>query len=134
MHELDLRVYHEDVDFAGIVYYANYLKFIERGRTEALIGLGVDQAALRAETGIVFVVRRVEAEFLRPARFQDALTVTTALREMAGARVDLAQEVRRGAVTLVRAEVRIVVLTEGLRPARLPGMVRDALGRLGTAP
>ena len=74
-----MRVYYEDTDLAGIVYYANYLKFIERGRTEALIALGVDQAALKAETGIVFAVRRVEADFLAPARFQDQLVVTTAL-------------------------------------------------------
>ena len=64
MHEHRLRVYYEDTDLAGIVYYANYLKFIERGRTEALIALGVDQAALRVEAGIVFAVRRVEADFL----------------------------------------------------------------------
>lgn len=125
-----LRVYHEDVDLAGIVYYANYLRFIERARTEALIGLGVDQAALLAERGVVFVVRRVEADFLSPARFQDRLTVTTALAEMSGARVDLSQEVRRDATTLMRARVRIVALDATGRPARLPPEAREALARL----
>lgn len=126
-----LRVYHEDVDLAGIVYYANYLRFIERARTEALIGLGVDQAALQAERGIVFAVRRVEADYLSPARFQDVLTVTTALEVMSGARVDLAQAVRRGDTTLMRARVRIVALDAGGRPARLPEAAREALARLG---
>ena len=69
------RVYYEDTDLAGIVYYANYLKFIERARTEWVRGLGVDQVALRAEHGIVFAVRRVEADYLRPARFDDELVV-----------------------------------------------------------
>jgi acyl-CoA thioester hydrolase len=131
MHRFHLRVYYEDTDLAGIVYYANYLKFIERGRTEALIGLGVDQAALRAEVGVVFAVRRVEADFLEPARFQDELTVTTALREMRGARVDLGQAVLRGEAVLMRAEVRIVALGPMGRPARLPDAVRRALEGLG---
>ncbi len=131
MHEHRLRVYYEDVDLAGIVYYANYLKFIERGRTEALIGLGVDQAALKAEAGIVFAVRRVEADFLAPAGFQDQLVVTTTLAAMTGARVELAQEVRRDGAPLMRARVMIVALGADGRPARLPEAVRAALGRLG---
>lgn len=134
MHQFRMRVYYEDTDFAGIVYYANYLKFIERGRTEALIALGVDQAAMKAETGVVFAVRRVEADFLQPARFQDELTVTTALRRIGGARIDLAQAVQRGAVDLMRAEVRIVALGPDGRPARLPETARRALAGLGEVP
>jgi YbgC/YbaW family acyl-CoA thioester hydrolase len=72
-----VRVYYEDTDLAGIVYYANYLKFIERGRTEFVRARGIDQAALREETGIVFAVRRVEADYLAPARFGDDLSVET---------------------------------------------------------
>jgi acyl-CoA thioester hydrolase len=131
MHEFRLRVYYEDTDLAGVVYYANYLKFIERGRTEALIGLGVDQAALKAATGVVFVVRRVEADFLAPAVFQDQLVVTTALVGLGGARVDLEQEVRRAGATLFRAAVRIVAVAADGRPARLPPETRAALERLG---
>lgn len=131
MHQFRLRVYYEDTDLAGIVYYANYLKFIERGRTEALIALGVDQAALKAEAGVVFAVRRVEADFLQPARFQDELTVTTALQELRGARVDLGQAVLRGETVLMRAEVRIVALGPAGRPARLPDAVRQALEGMG---
>lgn len=130
-HEFRLRVYYEDTDLAGIVYHANYLKFIERARTEALIALGVDQAALRADKGVVFAVRRVEADFLAPARFQDELAVLTALEAMGGARVDLRQEVRRGEVVLMRALVRIVALDAAGRPARLPAPARAALARLG---
>ena len=89
-HEITLRVYYEDTDLAGIVYYANYLKFIERGRSEWVRTLGVDQGALRAEAGIVFAVRRVEADYLKPAQFDDLLTVTTALVEIGGARIVLA--------------------------------------------
>ena len=84
MHAFRLRVYYEDTDLAGIVYYANYLKFIERGRTEALIAGGVDQARLRAEAGIVFAVRRVEADYLAPARLQVPLQVLTCLTGRGG--------------------------------------------------
>ncbi|MBP7003364.1 tol-pal system-associated acyl-CoA thioesterase [Amaricoccus sp.] len=131
MHEFRLRVYYEDVDLAGIVYYANYLRFIERGRTEALIAAGVDQARLKAETGIVFAVRRVEVDYLHPARFQDELTVTTALAGMGGARVELMQEVRRDGAALVRARVVIVALDAAGRPARMPGEMRAAMAGLG---
>jgi acyl-CoA thioester hydrolase len=131
MHQHSLRVYYEDVDLAGIVYYANYLRFVERGRTEALLALGLDQARLRAEAGIVFAVRRVEADFLAPARFQETLTVTTALAALSGARVDLDQKVRRAGATLFRARVRIVALDAEGRPARLPAAAREALARLG---
>jgi len=133
MHEYRLRVYYEDTDLAGIVYHANYLKFAERGRTEALLALGVDQAALKAETGVVFAVRRIDAEFVAPARFQDQLVVTTALLSLGGARAGLAQEVRRGGETLFRAAVEIVALREDGRPARLPEAARAALARLAPA-
>lgn len=131
MHVHPLRVYYEDTDLAGIVYYANYLRFIERGRTEALLAAGVDQARLKAETGIVFAVRRVEIDYLRPALFQDELTVTTALAALRGARVELLQDVRRGAETLAKARVVIVALDAAGRPARLPGEMRAAMEGLG---
>ena len=130
--EYRLRVYYEDTDLAGIVYYANYLKFIERARTEALIALGVDQVALRAETGLVFAVRRVEADYLGPARFQDQLRVTTEALEVRGASVELAQDVWRDELCLFRARVRLVCLGPEGRAARLPAPVRDALAALGS--
>ena len=125
-----LTVYYEDTDLAGIVYYANYLKFIERARSEALRRLGIDQTTLRAETGLVFAVRRVVVDYLAPARFEDRLLVTTAVAAVGGARAELVQEVRRGDALLVRAEVTVVCLGPDGRPARLPGPVRAALGRL----
>ena len=127
MHSFALRVYYEDTDLAGIVYYANYLKFIERGRSEWVRGLGVDQTRVKAEHGIVFAVRRVAAEYLRPAKFDDELVVTTELLAVSGARVELRQQVLRGAELLFVALVTLVCLTETGQPARLPVQVRAAL-------
>ncbi len=126
-HLHHLRVYYEDTDLAGIVYYANYLKFIERGRTEWVRALGVDQAVLRAEQGIVFAVRRVVADYLRPARFGDDLTVTTRLQSLGGARIVVGQEVLRGQEQLFQAEVTLVCLTDAGHAARLPPEVRARL-------
>lgn len=122
---LSVRVYYEDTDLAGIVYYANYLKYIERGRTEYLRARGVDQRALRARTGLVFAVRRVVAEYLRPALMDDLLTVETRLGQVRGARLEMAQEVRRGEEILFTAEVTIACLDSTGRPARVPSVLRD---------
>jgi acyl-CoA thioester hydrolase len=127
MHRLAVRVYYEDTDLAGIVYYANYLKFIERARTEWVRWLGVDQVRLKAETGIVFAVRRVVADYLAPARFDDLLEVTTAVVSVTGARIVLAQEVWRGDARLFAAEVTLVALGDGGRPGRLPDALRGRL-------
>lgn len=133
-HRFGLRVYYEDTDLAGIVYYANYLKFIERARTEALIGLGIDQAALKAETGIVFAVARIAVDYRAPARFQDRLEITTEVERIGGAFADLRQRVWRGAAQLVEARVRIVALGPAGRAVRLPADVRAALAHLVSAP
>ncbi|MFN4154773.1 MAG: tol-pal system-associated acyl-CoA thioesterase [Paracoccaceae bacterium] len=126
-HRFELRVYYEDTDLAGIVYYANYLKFIERGRSEWVRSLGVDQARLRAEEGIVFAVRRVEADYLRPAVFDDLLGVTTGLVELGGARIVLDQAVWRGEERLFSARVVLVCVGPGMGPVRIPEGVRAAL-------
>ena len=110
-HTFALRVYYEDTDLAGVVYYANYLKFIERARSEWVRALGIDQTQLRAEHGLIFAVRRVEADYLRPARFDDVLTVQTTRHSQTGARLVLGQTVRRGAETLFTARVTLVCLT-----------------------
>lgn len=128
-HRFEVRVYYEDTDLAGIVYYANYLKFIERARSEWVRGLGVDQARLRAEAGLVFAVRRVEADYLRPAVFDDLLGVTTELVELGGARIVLDQAVWRGEERLFAARVVLVCLGADGRAARLPMGVRAALQR-----
>jgi acyl-CoA thioester hydrolase len=126
-HRFTCRVYYEDTDLAGIVYYANYLKFIERGRTEALRELGIHQTELRDRTGIVFAVRRVAVDYLRPARFEDQLVVTTTLLALGGASLDLAQDVLRDDTLLARCRVTIAALGAAGRPARLPAAIRDRL-------
>ena len=123
-HVMQVRVYYEDTDLAGIVYYANYLKYIERGRSEWVRARGVDQGRLKAETGVVFAVRRVEADYLAPARFDDLLDVRTRLTSTTGARFVMEQEVARAGVVLFRAQVTIVALGADGRPARLPADIR----------
>ena len=127
MHTFTLRVYYEDTDLAGIVYYANYLKFIERARSEWVRGLGIDQAKLRTEQGLVFAVRRVEADYLRPALFDDVLTVQTALADHSGARLVLDQAVLRGEQTLFKARVTLVCLTAIGAATRFPAAMRAAV-------
>lgn len=131
-HRFDLRVYYEDTDAGGVVYHANYLRFMERGRSEALAGLGVEQAGLLA-AGIGLVVRRIEVVYLAPARLLERLVVTTEVRAVGAARVGLVQGVWRDEVELVRAGVEIACLSAGGRPVRWPGAVRKALGRLTPA-
>lgn len=126
-HTFPLRVYYEDTDLAGIVYYANYLKFIERARSEWVRGLGIDQALLRAKQGIVFAVRRVEADYLRPAMFDDVLSVQTVLADLSGARLVLDQAVLRGAQTLFTARVTLVCLTAAGTATRFPTALRTAM-------
>ncbi|TGE00338.1 tol-pal system-associated acyl-CoA thioesterase [Methylobacterium nonmethylotrophicum] len=128
-HALAVRVYYEDTDFSGFVYHASYLRFMERGRTELLRGLAGDQSELHREAdGLVFVVRRMTLDYLKPARMDDALTVLTATRDLRGASMHLAQEVRRGDETLVRAEVVVACVREG-RAVRLPEALRRTLTR-----
>lgn len=126
-HRFDIRVYYEDTDLAGIVYYANYLKFIERARTEFVRELGVDQRALKADRGIVFAVRRVEADYLQPAQFDDQLSVHTTVQGVTGARIVLGQGVKRAETLLFSAKVTLVALTGTGSVARIPADIRRAL-------
>jgi acyl-CoA thioester hydrolase len=119
MHQFPVRVYYEDTDLAGIVYYANYLKFIERARSEWLRALGVDQVEMKAQ-GLVFVVRRIEADYVSPARFDDDLTVHSSIHELGAARITMCQKVRRGDQLLFSAVITLVCITEAGRPVRLP--------------
>ncbi len=129
-HEFTCRVYYEDTDLAGIVYYANYLKFIERARTEFIRTLGVDQNRVKAEQGVVFAVRRVEIDYLVPARFDDLLRVETRVRAVSGARVMLGQDIYCGDRRLVQAVVTLVSLAESGRPVRFPADIRRKLAQL----
>ncbi len=123
-HRFDLRVYYEDTDLAGIVYYANYLKFIERARSEFVRELGIDQVRLRADEGIVFAVRRVEADYLAAAKFDDILTVHTGIEALTGARIILKQDVFRDGQLVFASVVTLVALSETGHPTRLPADVR----------
>ncbi|MCJ2063029.1 tol-pal system-associated acyl-CoA thioesterase [Methylobacterium sp. J-088] len=130
-HRMSVRVYYEDTDFSGFVYHASYLRFLERGRTELLRDLAGDQSDLHREAqGLVFVVRRMSLDFVSPARMDDLLTIVTRTRTLRGASMQLAQEVRRGDVLLVAAEVTVACVRDG-RAVRLPEALRRRLGPAG---
>lgn len=128
-HKFELSVYYEDTDLAGIVYYANYLKFIERARSEWVQALGIDQMRLKAEYGVVFAVRRIEADYLQAAKFGDRLQVRTRVLELTGTRVRLEQKVERDTETLFTANVTLIALTEGGKATRLPAEFRLKLNK-----
>ncbi len=125
-HIFPIRVYYEDTDLAGIVYYANYLKFIERARSEWVRGLGIDQAQMKAE-GYVFAVRRVEADYLMPAKYDDELVVETDMVENSGVRLIVRQDVKRADVTLFTATVTIICMNASGAVARLPAAIRRSI-------
>ncbi|MGE5269092.1 MAG: tol-pal system-associated acyl-CoA thioesterase [Thiohalocapsa sp.] len=126
-HAMPLRVYYEDTDASGIVYYANYLKFAERGRTEMMRELGFAHSGIVADSGVVFTVRRLSADYRLPARLDDALCVITQVVEIAGATILLDQQIRRGDVPLVVLEVLVACVGQDGRPRRVPPGLRQAL-------
>jgi acyl-CoA thioester hydrolase len=125
-HHMQVRVYYEDTDFSGIVYHANYLRFMERGRTNYLRLLGAEQGALFAEAeseapGFAFVVRAMQLEFLKPARMDDVLEIVTRPVEVKGASITMHQEIRRGELLLLEAHVKVAFVCGGrARPIPLP--------------
>lgn len=126
---LPVRVYYEDTDAGGVVYYANYLRFMERARTEWLRRIGIEQDRLRAEHGVIFVVVSAEIQYQLPARFNDALDVSVTITELKNASLIFAQTVTRGDDLLCQATVRVgCVRAETLRPSRLPKAVMEAAG------
>lgn len=120
-HRYALRVQWEDTDAAGIVYYANYLRFIERGRSDLLLRHGIDQHRLMtAGGGVAFAVRSCQIEYLKPARLHEELTVLTAITELRGASVTAQQDVWRGDEVLARARVKLACIDNQGRPTRVP--------------
>ena len=119
-----LRVYYEDTDFGGIVYYANYLKFIERARSEWVRSLGIDQSDLKADRNMVFAVRHLVADYLAPAKFDDVLQIITLLQAKTAARLILKQDIFRDKELLFSARVTLVALTQSGKPTRLPAEIR----------
>ena len=125
---LDLRVYYEDTDAGGVVYYANYLRFMERARTEWLRTLGVDQAELARESGVLFAVRRAEVEFLKPARLDDALSVTVQVTRVGSASIVFAQQVLRAQTVLCAGAIKVACLAvEGFTPTAVPPALRTKI-------
>jgi acyl-CoA thioester hydrolase len=126
-HNFPIRVYYEDTDAGGIVYYANYLKFAERARTEMLREAGFHHTAMMEAQGIMLAVRRVSADYLRPAKLDDALGVTTSVTGLGAATIDLDQCIRREGQELCRVHVTIACVGRDGRPVRLPTELRAVL-------
>jgi acyl-CoA thioester hydrolase len=130
-HHMQIRVYYEDTDFSGIVYHANYLRFMERGRTNHLRLMGAEQHALFAQAlaetpGFAFVVRSMQIDYLKPARMDDLLDVVTWPVEVKGASIVLGQEVRREGVLLVKAQVRVAFICDS-RAQPIPKALRAVM-------
>jgi len=123
-----VRVYWEDTDAGGVVYYANYLKFMERARSEWLRACGFEQDVLRDEAGVVFVVRRVTIDYLSPARFNDQLDVSVGLRETGRASLGVRQELMRGSDCLARADVTLACVdAANFKPVKIPATILQTL-------
>ncbi len=123
-----LRVYWEDTDAGGVVFYANFLKFFERARTEWLRSLGVGQQALRDATGAIFIVAETHVHYRAPARLDDALDVTVALRELGRASMLIAQQAWRGDTLLAEGDIRIGCVDHGtFKPRRIPTEITSRL-------
>lgn len=125
-HSFTVRIFYEDTDMAGIVYYANYLKYIERARSDIVEQLGVDQRVMRAQD-LVFVITRVEADYLGTARFADRLEVRTTHHAKGAVRWMFDQEVLRDSTVIFRAKVTAVCMTTAGKPTRLPADLRSQL-------
>ena len=128
-HVLPVRVYYEDTDAAGIVYYASYLRFAERGRTEMLRLAGVRQSEVSRQHGVAFAVRDCKADYRQPARLDDLIEVRSRLTGLRGASADARQVISRDGAVLARLDLRIACIGPGARPARFPAALRTALER-----
>jgi acyl-CoA thioester hydrolase len=129
-HRQTIRVYFEDTDAAGIVYYANYLKFAERARTDWMRALGIPHSQMIKRDGLTLVVRRCLIDYLKPAHLDDELTVETELVKLGGASIDLAQRVWRGSEMLADMKVLVVCVGRDGKAARIPDYLRGVLPRI----
>lgn len=127
-HLLPLRIYYEDTDLSGVVYHANYLRFMERGRSEFFRAVGISKlASLEAPDPTAWTLRRVEIDYLRPARLDDLIELRTTLAELGGARMIAAQEIVKSGTVLVKARVEACIMTLAGKPCRIPQEMRDKL-------
>lgn len=128
MHEISYRVYYEDTDAGGVMYYANYLKFLERARTELLRELGFDQSDLARQYNIVFVVRKVEIDYLFPARLDNNLKIRTFVPKINRSSMFFSQDVCCEAQKISEAKVQVVCLdTQNFRPCKIPDFLKESL-------
>jgi acyl-CoA thioester hydrolase len=127
VHILPISIYYEDTDLSGMVYHANYLRYMERGRTEFFRLAGISRARLEDEEPTAWTVRRIAIEYFRPARLDDQLAVHSVLTEVSGVRLKVLQRVRCGDSLLVEGRVEACITTLTGRPRRLPGKVHDTL-------
>ncbi|MCP5087099.1 MAG: tol-pal system-associated acyl-CoA thioesterase [Rhodobacteraceae bacterium] len=127
-HEFPVRVYYEDTDLAGIVYYANYLKFIERARSTMVREAGIDQGVMKDDFGMVFAVYKVEATYHRPARLDDELTIATKLQQLSPVKLLFEQDVLRGEELLFSSQITVICMNSEGKPRRLPAEIRAKLG------
>jgi acyl-CoA thioester hydrolase len=125
-HHFPLRVYYEDTDLAGIVYYANYLKFIERARSTLVLDAGIDQLEMQQD-GLVFAVKKLEADYIGSAKLNDDLRVETRLHQVTGAKIIFAQDVYRGDMLIFSAFVTVVCIAKSGKIARFPAKIRAKL-------
>ncbi|MEH6359761.1 MAG: tol-pal system-associated acyl-CoA thioesterase [Amylibacter sp.] len=125
-HQFAVRVYYEDTDLAGIVYYANYLKFIERARSTMVLEAGIDQLEMQAQ-GLVFVVKKVEANYISSAKLNDDLRIETKLQQLTGAKITFSQDVYRAGTLIFSALVTVVCITNAGKVARFPAKIRAKL-------
>lgn len=127
LNRFSLRVYYEDTDAGGIVYYANYLKFAERARTEALRAIGVNQSELMANDGLAFVVTRIEVDYIASARLDDEIEIETQLCDLKKVRMTMKQQINKDGKSLVTLMVHLACVNEMHKPARIPDMIVKAL-------
>ncbi len=126
-HQFSTRVYYEDTDAGGVVYHANYLKFAERARTEALRQVGISQQELLTTHKIAFAVRTCHIEFFKPARLDDLLTIDSHLDDIGAASLDMSQTIKRDNDMLVTLSIRLAVVGEGMKPAKIPQELKDRI-------
>lgn len=126
-----VRVYYEDTDHAGVVYYANYLRYFERARTEWLRALGIEQPELAARQQVIFVVRSIAVEYLQPARFNDLLDVSVELEHVGASQITMSQRACRGEVTVAEARVRLACIgLPQMKPTRMPQVLTEKISEI----
>ena len=123
-HSMNIRVYYEDTDLGGVVYYANYLRFIERARSEWIRDLGIDQIKMRDEEETIFVVTKIKADYLSPAHFDDILTVDTKIKVVSPVRAYFYQNIVREEKVIFKAEVCVTCTSNSGKVLRLPEKIK----------